>query len=97
MKKCNIYNNVSVTIDNEHTANHCVNASQLANSKKFNFIIEEKSYIVLPDAIMSYIASHPKCVRYKHYTSFDDDLTSSRHASVPFYLIPDDYIISNAV
>lgn len=95
MKKT-VYNNVNVTVVNKSTMNHCVNATQLANMKKFNFIIGNESYILSPSDVMAYIKANPKCVRYKHYDTIDEDMMSCRHASVPFYLIPDDYIISHA-
>lgn len=89
------YNTVNVTSENLHTGNHCVNGSQLANLKKFNFIIGDDSYVLTPLKVITYINNHPECIRYKYYDFVEGDYVTKRR-SYPFYLIPDEYIKANA-
>ena len=97
MKRNSKFNTVNVTFANIETGNHCVNADQLVNGKPFKFIIGKQEYAVTAHDVMSYIGSHKECLRFKHFNKFNEEELRSTHSCYPYYLIPDEFIINNAV
>ena len=94
-RKKTVFNNVSVTEENLHTMNHCVNTCQFLNGKPFMFKIDNENYLMTPENVLSYIGKNPRCKIWKHGEKVDSD-GNIRKYHIPIFLIPDEYIINNS-